>query len=409
MRASFYEAVGRTIDGFVGAISRKDPTLELPAKLDVIVEDATADGLSLNELIKRLCSEAILQGRGGVLVDFDEKTNRAYLSAYQVEAITNWSDNGVVLNETVYEIDPDDAFQQKAVEQFRQLSLIEGAYTVTIWRKAKTVSAGGHEWIIHQTLTPTRRGKPLDALPFYWVTPLGKTSRIEKPPLLGLVNVCMSHFRNSADLEHGLHFTGLPTLYVTGASPTDEQIRVGSLAAITVQDPGARVGYAEFSGAGLGAIQATMDAKQQQMAVLGASVFHDGPKGVEAAETARIRTSGETSLLSGVVTAVEETIKAALECAAEWMGVSGEIEITLNREFVDTTLDGPMLTGLVQAFQAGALSLPQFLYSLQQGELLAPDTDLEEEAKVVEAANAQRAADAIKLAQATKPAPKPTA
>src|SRR4051812_27735394 len=72
VRALFYEATGRTIDGFVGAISRKDPVIEAPAALDIMLKDATADGMSLNELSKAMCSETILQGRGGILVDYDE-------------------------------------------------------------------------------------------------------------------------------------------------------------------------------------------------------------------------------------------------------------------------------------------------------------------------------------------------
>lgn len=142
------------------------------------------------------------------------------------------------------------------------------------------------------------------------------------------------------------------------------------------------------------------------MAVLGAAVFHRDGKGVEAAETARIRTSGETNLLAGIVTAVEETILAVLQCAAAWMSVTDAIEVTLNRDFVDTKLDGPKLTGLVAAYQSGGLSLQQFLYNLQQGELLAPDTDIEQEAASLEAANAKKAEDAANLAAQTKQ-PKP--
>jgi hypothetical protein len=347
-RTMFFEAVGRTIDGFVGAISRKDPTLNMPAAMEPVVEDATNDGLSLAELAKQLCAETILQGRVGILVDFDETKNRSYLSTYPTEAIINWSLDGVVLHETVYEVDPEDPFKQRAVEQYRQLSLTEDRYTVTIWRKKPDANQRIAEWIVFETITPVRRGKAFSEIPFFWVTPSGRTTRVDKPPLLGLVNICLSHYRNSADLEHGRHHCGCPTLWIAGLAPRidDQPIRVGGTAAIILPDPQGKVGYAEFSGQGLGSLETALATKQEMMAVLGAQVFHDGPKGVEAAETARIRTSGETSLLSGVTTAVEETLEAAMQCAAEWMGVAGKVEITLNRAYVDTTLDGPTLTGL---------------------------------------------------------------
>lgn len=403
-RALFYEAPGRTIDGFVGAMSRKDAVVNVPEKLNPIVEDATADGTSLNEFAKRLCSETILQGRAGVLVDYDDKLGRSYLSVWQTENITNWSDNYIVLFEIVYEADLIDKFKQVATEQYRELSIIDGSYTVTLWRKTKDQQGGiSTQWAIYgDPVIPTMRGKSLAEMPFFWLTPLGKTSRIEVPPMLGLVNVCLSHYQNSADLEHGLHFSGLPTLYATGISDPDKPIIVGSLAVICIPDANAKVAYAEVNG-DFNGLESAMMHKEQKMAVLGAAVFHDGAKGVEAAETARIRKGGETSLLVGVTTAVEATLKSALQCAADWMNATGEIEITLNREYVDITIDGPTLTGLVQAYQAGALTVEQFLYNMQQGDLLSPDTEIAKEALAVKAAAKQKMQDAITLAQSSKP------
>jgi hypothetical protein len=403
--------VGRTVDGFVGAIARKDPTVEIPAQLQPVVDDTTADGLNLAEFVKRLCNETILQGRGGVLVEYDEKLKRSKLCFYQAEAITNWdADGGVVLRELVYEPDPTDSFKQVEIEQYRQLALVDGVYTVTLWRKkqADAVTVDGSEWMIYDTpKMPSIRAKPLDAVPFFWLSPQGRAANVAKPPLMGLVNTCFAHYRKSADLAHGLHWTALPTFFVAGATQSTTPVAVGAMAALMLPDPNSKAGYAEFSGAGMTAIANALEAEEARMAVLGASVFHDGPKGVEAAETARIRTSGETSLLSGVVTTVEEVLQAALECAAKWMSITGKVKLTLNREWVDGALDGPTLTGLVQAFEAGALSLPQFLYNLQQADMLAPDTDLDEEAKRVAVEAAQRQDAAIKLAQAAKPVVKP--
>ena len=384
-RAAFYEAVGRTIEGFVGAVSRKAPTTNVPTQLAPMIADVTADGMTLGELIKRMCAEVILQGRGGCLVDYRENTQRANIAFYRCEDITNWGDDFVVLREIVYESDQNDRFAQVAIEQYRELCMVDGVYTVQLWRKSKSDNNAGLEWAPYgPVIVPTKRGVPFAEMPWSWVTHMGRTSKVEKPPLLGLVNVCVGHYRNSADLEHGLHFTGLPTLYVIGVSDSDGPIHVGSLSAITVADPQAKIGYAEFTGVGLSSLAEEIERKQARMAVLGASVFHDPKKGVEAAETARIRTSGEASLLSATVTAVEEAIRAAFTIAAEWMGAAGAVEITLNRDYIDTTLDGPTLTALVMAYQSGGLSLAQFLFNLQQGDLLAPATDLIEEQAVVE-------------------------
>ena len=85
LRALYYEAVSRTVDGYVGAIVRKPPVLNLPGKIADFEQDTTASGIGLVEFIKKLCCENLLVGRLGILVDFDERANRAYLAIYTSE------------------------------------------------------------------------------------------------------------------------------------------------------------------------------------------------------------------------------------------------------------------------------------------------------------------------------------
>ncbi len=408
MRALFYEATGRTVDGFVGAIARKDPEITLPAKLEPLMEDATTDGLSLPELIKRVCAEAMLIGRGAILVDFHDEQQRPYLALYTAENVINWRKDCVVLTETVYEPDPDDDFKLLAIEQCRELRLEDGVYIARLWRRAKN-ERGELEWTVYKTLNPNNKGKALTEIPLYWITPLGRTDSIVKPPLLGLVNVNLSHYRTSADIEHGRHFSGMPTLYITGYSkrPDDEPVLIGSTAAVLLDDAAAKVGYADFNGSGLGSLENALAEKEHQMAVLGAAVFADGKKGVEAAETARIRTSGETSLLMGVVQAAEACLTAALTAAADWAGAPGKIEVTLNREFVDISMEPTTVAALVAAYQAGAITIEQFLWNLQAAEMLAPDTDLDEEAAKITSAAEKKAKDSADQAMALKVAAPP--
>jgi hypothetical protein len=379
MRALYYGAVGRSIDGFVGAIARKAPVIKLPAKLQIFEKDTTASGIGLLEFIKKMACEDLLQGRAGVLVDFEDDQRRAYLSTYTAESITNWGPDFIVLRETAYETDGSNSFVQKAIDQYRELRLENNAYIVRIWRKKASAAAPAQEeWFASETVTPAKHGKQLNFIPFFWLSSYGQSNRVEKPPLLGLVNVAMSHYRSSADLEHGRHFTGLPTLYVTG-STSSEPIRVGSQAAILLSDPTAKVGFAEFSGQGLGSLEKALQEKEHMMAVLGGSVFADQRKGVEAAETARIRTSGETSLLMGIVNSIEETLESALKCAGEWMNVKGDIDIDINRDFIDTTLDPMTLTALLKSYLSNAISIDTFLFNLKQAEMIAPDRTIEEE------------------------------
>ncbi len=402
-RALYYEAVGRTVDGFVGAISRKPHVVELPDAMNVIVKDATLDGTQLDDLIKKLASEVLVVGRCGLLVDYSDDNARAYLSYYPAESIISWGADSIVIMETVYEPDGKDTFKQETIKQIRQLHVVDGKYTVTLWREKYEVSIGG-SWAVVSETVPSRRGMSIPSIPWFWLTANGQSEKIEKPTLLGLVNVSFSHYRSSADLEHGRHFTALPTLYITGVSG-DEPIRVGAGAVIQLSDPSAKVGYAEFSGQGLQSLETALESKQQQMATLGAAVW-GAKKGVEAAETARMRVAGENSLLMSIVGAIESGLQDALALAAEWMGVSGEIVLKINRDFIDQKIDAQTLVGMVQAYQAGAMSLDAFLYCLQQSEMLPPETEIDDEVAKLTATAASKAAASAKVAlQISKNAP----
>jgi hypothetical protein len=275
----------------------------------------------------------------------------------------------VVLREVVYEPDPDDVYTLKAVEQYRELSLVDGVYTVKVWRKLEAATSRAPEWIVHTEVVPSSTGKSLNAIPFFWVTPLGQTSRIDKPPLLGMVDLSIEHYRLSADLNHGLHFIGLPTFFVTGAI-NDEPVVLGSASAILLKDAQAKCGFAEFQGRGLGALERAIADKEQQMAALGAAILGAEMRRPETAEAARLRHGGETSLLSSTVSAVQSSLQSALQFAAEWAHASGEVKIELNDDFVSTRLDPQTLLGLVQAYQIGALTLSSLLQAMQDGDLL---------------------------------------
>lgn len=406
-RASFFEAVGRTIDGFVGAMSRKPHVITLPPAIKDMQDDVTADGVSLRQFIKMLCKEVLLTARGGLLADYDEEKDRPFLQFYPTEAIINWSDDGVVLTETVYEPDPQEQFALKAVDQIRQIQFSkDDGYTVTLWRQTEASSTSQSEWTVYKNPThPTKQGTKLDRMPWWWLSTMGNTPRVERPPLLGLVNTSLSHYRNSADLEHGRHFAGMPTLWVAGITG-DKPIRVGAATAILLSDPHAKVAYAEFVGQGLGSLERALEMKERQMAVLGAAAFAEQKKAFESAEAIRLRQSGENSLLMGTVGSVETVLKDALGFVSAWAGGVDQVQVALNRDFMDVTLDGQTLQALVGAYQAGAITLESFLFDLQQAELMPPESDITAQATQLRAEMAEKVKQEAALKSAT---PRPAA
>lgn len=393
-RAMLFGAFNRTVDGFVGSIARKPPKLTVPEKLRYIEDDITGTGIGLLEFIKMLAAELLTPGRTGILTEWDDAKGRPFLSMYRAEQIINWFDgNEAVIEEVITERDPADPFKVSAVNQWCHLFLNEeGHYVINKYRKKS--GPRGQEFALASTETPTKHNKPFTEVPFKFIGRNGATPKIDKPPLIDLADVVLAHYMNSADLEHGAHQTALPTLFISGMNNQSQPIYVGGDSAIILNDPQAKVGYAEFSGDGLGVLTKMMEHKEHQMAVLGAQLLGGGKAGVEAAETARIRTSGETSLLSGIVSAIEEVLESSLKLMADWLSAPGEVDLHINRDFVGSRLDPNELTALVKAYVSNAITLEAFLHNLQEGEMLGPEMTIEDQAaEIRSAAEKQAAAD----------------
>lgn len=395
-RALFYDIFSRSVEGYVGAIARKDAILKAPAKLEELMVDVTLNGIGLLEFIKAIARELCVTGRAGLLVDFNEETQRPFVTYYQAEQIINWLDDGtVILQETVNVQDGADRYTLKAVPQWREITCQDGVWQHVIYRsQSNSASSAASDIVEVERIVPSRRAKPLDQCPFIFCSTDGASPVISKPPLLGLVDVVRSHYISSAELEHGRHYSALPVLYVAGANDQDE-IVVGGDSAIVLNDPQAKVAFAAFDGNGLASIEKGMKDKEGLMAMLGAAFFGDNKAGVEAAETARIRASGETSILSGIVSAVEEAVEKALRMMAFWLGADGDLDLHINRDFLGERITAPEVVALVQAYTAGTITLEMFLHNLQVGELLPPDTDIQ-----AEAAKLQSQADADEAAEA---------
>lgn len=406
-RAGWYGATGRTLDGMLGMVFRKAPVLEAPTALEKLTKDITLTGVTLDGLAREVLREVEQVGRVGLLVEYptvgqqpaslaemEARNLRPYVSVYRAEHIVNWKiarvNNSmqpvqVVLKET-YEIQVDD-FEVECKVQYRVLSLDkDSVYVQRVYREANgsTVAAPLWQEMTDMAVVPQMDGMPLQAIPFYPFGPEELSMRVQSPPLLDLVDVNFSHYRTTADLEHGAHFTGLPTPVLSGFTNTFDPagnavpIRIGSSQAIVSADPAARATYMEFSGTGLGALEKLLDRKEAQMAALGARMLAPEKAGVEASATLGMRHNGEDSVLGGTVKLVAYGMTEMLRFMATWARIGGEVSYTMNTEYVPAGLSAQDVTALVTAWQTGAISQQVLFQNLQRGEIIDADLSIED-------------------------------
>jgi hypothetical protein len=416
-RASFFNATARTADGYIGLIYRRSPFIKLPDEssalgraLKAFNHDADMLGTTLAGYAQNILMEVISIGRAGSLVDWEnERENRVYVSAYAAENILNWRVeriNGrniptlVVLHEpNGAAMDAGDGFEVKASEQIRVLRLVasqgaDGSTThscvVELWRPD---SDAGHrrkndkpKWKLAETRIPLRLGKPLPFLPFVFHGPRHSRPDVDKLPLGDVISVNLDHYRLNADFKHGVHFTALPTAWVSGFDKS-ASLRIGSSTAWVTEQTGATAGYLEFTGHGLNTFEKAMDRDERLMAVLGSRLLESNKKVGETAEAIELRQSGEHSILSNIALSVSESLSQILRWAYWWNSTEDspdditteQVTVELNSDFSTKGLTAHEIQAIVAAWQAGAISRIAMLELFRRGEVLPEGRTNDEE------------------------------
>ncbi len=385
MRGYFFEVVPRAVAGLVGAATRKRAIIEGP---DDIVEIATPN------IIREMIRELLVTGRYGLLVDIPmDGSSKPYLVGRPAEQVINWREEDdrlvlVVMSETREVVkkaeDATDDYGVEVETWFRELRLIDGVYTVKLWKPESE-----DMWALAEEIIPQASNKTLDFIPFTFVSPRGVTDLITQPPILGLANANLWHYRHFADYSHGLHLTGLPTPWVTGFNAIIEEgavineLQIGS-STIWLLEQGGQAGYLEFTGQGLTALREALKDMEHRMALIGARLLESDKRAAEAAETVRLKQSAESATLINIVTSAGDALQNALEQAARWLGQSEEITVQMNTDFISERLSAEEIKGLLEAFIGGAMSLDTFIFNLARGEILPEERTIDEEKTLIE-------------------------
>lgn len=375
-RALFFSVAGRSLQGLVGTMTRRTPTINQEG-MDDHFDDVSLNNTSFPELFNEASSEVLTVGRYGMLADVGVDGGRSYISVYHSENIINWryTDEGrltmVVLREYIYTPDVNDPFLMRETVQYRHLYLNNGVYTVDLYTDTEEIATNRPSksaLTLKATITPTQRGSVMDYIPFVCVTPIGLGLDPVKPPILDIVDVNLSQYMTSADLENGRHFAGLPTPIVTGAE-SEAKLKVGGSTAWVISNHQAKAYYMEFQGQGLQSLEKAMSEKTGQMAQFSSRLMDTSTRGSEAAETVRLRHSADSATLSSVAIALQGGFNLVFKYVAAFDGTS-EPDIELNKDFLDTKLTPAELTALTNSYITGAIDLETYVYNLERGELL---------------------------------------
>lgn len=373
-RALFYSITSKSVGALVGMATTLAPKLEFPDAMRPHIDGAAP--VNFSELYAILLTELILQSRVGVLVDFPEGGGDPYPAIYGAEDIINWDVNDddvitrVVLRESILEQSSDkDPYEKEYSIRFRELTLENDSYIQRIYDKNRQLI---------KTIVPSVPPKAAGKIPFFAIHPLGLGFKDSKPLMLDIANINISHYMSSADLEHGRHFTGLPTPVVIGGDANSD-IHIGSTKFLVIPEKG-DAKYLEFTGQGLQSLEKAMTEKQSLLASMSARLLDNSSRGSEAEAAVKLRYTSETASLTTIVNAVEIALIAIYRTIAQFMLENPDsVKISLDTEFLESPLSAAEMTALFDGYFKKAISVETLIFNLRRGRRLSPDrTDADE-------------------------------
>ncbi len=395
-----FPALSRTRQGLKGAILRKAVDVDFQEDKKEVLTNIMESGGSFDDLAREATDEVLGKGRYGVLVDIDQDEN-PYAASYHASSILEWSASSrfgrqvIKLLEEVTVEDEENPGEEKQIDQMRQLELENGVYKVTIFRR-KDNEDEGSEWEMvipgegdsfENPCYPSYKQKKFDFIPFSFFGSSNNTPEPSKPPLLDLLSLSKGHWKLSVAYYYGLHFAGLPTPCFAGFGFEDgEKIPLGPATALKATDSTAKAWYLQTGGAGLKEIVIGLEKIEKIMAVTGARMLEVQRPGVEAAETVKLRSSGDSATLADIAGNIENGLTDVLRNIGFFLyGVSNEdYKVTVNKDFVSTRLSSQDITALLEAYQGGTVSLDTFLWNLRKGEILEAGKTIEKEKEDIE-------------------------
>jgi hypothetical protein len=398
-RASFFGATARTVEEYLDLVFRRGPGVSLGSctGLGAFVANCDRWGTGFVSYARRVVSEVLGVGRAGTLVLQD--SGRPVVSFWRAEDVLNWEVErvggrtvlvllvlrdgervrvfrmvGSVCVQEVWGRNSQSQIADSREETADSRSQIADSRGETANSQSQIANSrgGADGWVLEERNGLMRDGAGLPFVPFVFHGPRGSRPEVERLPLRDIIAANLDHYRLDADYKHGLHFTALPTAWVSGfdkASP----LRIGSSTAWVSEVPGASAGFLEFSGTGLAHLERALEKVERRMALLGARMLEGGDTDGNGAGG-----SGQLCGLGSIVASLNQSLTGVLGLATWWLEgghleeAVGRVSFAMNTDLGARALSGEEITAVVAAWRAGAISRETMLERLKRGEVL-PD------------------------------------
>lgn len=427
-KATYYNFTGRTMEALKGTIFRrriKVKNLPEPATEEDL-DAVSRSGVSLNIFAKFVSRELLTIGRVGVLVDMPRRETtepKPYLCSYIGENILDWETttdetgrevlSRVVLREFSLQKNafnfsetPQASLVNKSavgaaptpargyIASYRVLTLEPRApymkpVYVQRYYSAPNENADITPAYFQYASVPVVKGAPLYEIPFQFFGALSGCPTIEKPPMIDIARLNISHYRSYAHLEHGRFYTGFPIYYVeVGQGQDGGEYEIGP-SRVWETPTGAKPGLIEFNGHGLKFLENALSHKEAQAASLGGRMIGVLTNSTtESSDALKMKDRNEQSILLDVSQMLDFGFTRVIRWWAYMRGVAKEdlteLEIVFNKDFLLDAAGSREFRAIHAMYKDGLIPV-QVLYDyLSAHEVIPDDMELEDFQKLID-------------------------
>lgn len=373
-RAVFDNYTINTRLGLVGTALREDPTIELPPELDYIEEDATCNGLTLKQVIRKALGENIEVGRYGGFVDYPNVS--LGLSGEQVAALGLKTKIHLFPTEDILDWQVEDYYGNKYLSLVKLREKVtrrlDDFTTACAWQyKILKLDDNGVYYyyltdiehkIVSEPIYPRQNGKLMDHIPFYFLGAEDNDPEVDNSPLYPIAHVNIGHLRNSASYEDNLDAHAQGTLIVTSTMSGSEwrehtqqrPFMMGSREGHYIGQPGSDAKLLQLQ-AGQ-ELASAMRQKEEQMTMMGAYMLIKENSSNISTDTSKMQIGPKVSRLDTLVTNTEDWLKDLLEEVALFEGANPElIVVQLSHNFIPENADPLVMAQLAAQWQSGLI------------------------------------------------------
>ena len=370
LRARFPGFMKEAVETAIGMMHKHPAEIDLPEKMQPMLENMAATGESAQELLRKINSDQLILGRIGLLLDFPIQAivgkDLPFIATYHASTIHNWDEgsrndltektlNLVVLNESENVRIQDFGWEFR--KKYRVLILgdvdeneREGVYKFGVFRdeQGATFEEGALE-------IPVFRGKSFDKIPFVFVNSIDLVTEPTAPPLLDLANLTLTIYRGEADYRQNLFMQGQDTFVMIGGSQedTESKVRIGANAFLSLPQ-GSDAKYVGVDSKGLMEQRESLKEDRTRAGGMGAGTLDTTSRERESGESLDTRIAARTADLTQIAISGAFGLERILKYAAEWMGENPEeVKVTPNLEFGELPISTQSMVELAAAKTAG--------------------------------------------------------